>query len=117
MRFGRGRPSEGHLHAEVERAASAGRSGAMTTNVTDISATEMDTGVTGAVWSRACAALKGELGEDTFGSWIAPARLKCSRAGHASAEFHGVHRHLCTSCDDRILLKLAIHLIASSSSI
>jgi chromosomal replication initiator protein len=26
-------------------------------------------------------ALRGELGEDTFGSWIAPAKLKCGRSG------------------------------------
>ncbi|MHB8286951.1 MAG: DnaA ATPase domain-containing protein, partial [Caulobacteraceae bacterium] len=42
----------------------------------------MDTAsVTGAVWSRACTALRGELGEDTFGSWIAPAKLKRGRSG------------------------------------
>jgi chromosomal replication initiator protein len=28
-----------------------------------------------AVWVKACAALKRELGEDTFGSWVAPASL------------------------------------------
>jgi chromosomal replication initiator protein len=32
-------------------------------------------------WSSACAILKGELGDATFGSWIAPARLKRSRGG------------------------------------
>ena len=30
----------------------------------------------GAVWSSTCAALKGELGENTFGSWIAQAQLR-----------------------------------------
>ena len=28
-----------------------------------------------AVWTKACAALKRELGDDTFGSWVAPASL------------------------------------------
>src|ERR1044072_8941961 len=28
-----------------------------------------------AVWLKACAALKRELGDDTFGSWVAPAGL------------------------------------------
>jgi len=32
-------------------------------------------------WSSACVILKGELGDATFGSWIAPARLKRSRIG------------------------------------
>lgn len=32
-------------------------------------------------WSKACAALKCELGEDTFGSWIAPAQLKAGAQG------------------------------------
>ena len=32
-------------------------------------------------WLSACAILKGELGDDKFGSWIAPARLKRSRGG------------------------------------
>ncbi len=54
----------------------------MTINVTDRSAPEMDTAsVAGVVWSRACTALRGELGEDTFGSWIAPAKLKRGRSG------------------------------------
>lgn len=54
----------------------------MTTNVTERNASDMDTAsVTGAVWSRACTALRGELGEDTFGSWIAPAKLKRGRSG------------------------------------
>ena len=33
------------------------------------------------VWSKACATLKGELGEDTFGSWIAQANLRQGRGG------------------------------------
>ncbi len=49
----------------------------------ETSSTEIDTGaeVAGAAWSKACVALRGELGEDTFGSWIAPARLRRGRAG------------------------------------
>jgi chromosomal replication initiator protein len=35
----------------------------------------------GAAWSKACAALRCELGEDTFGSWIAPARLQAGARG------------------------------------
>ncbi len=35
----------------------------------------------GAAWSKACGALRNELGEDTFGSWIAPAQLRCGRGG------------------------------------
>lgn len=35
----------------------------------------------GSAWSRACAALRGELGDDTFGSWIAPANLRQDRGG------------------------------------
>ncbi len=31
---------------------------------------------TGAVWSSTCAALRGELGDNTFGSWIAQAQLR-----------------------------------------
>jgi chromosomal replication initiator protein len=54
----------------------------MTINVTERTAPDMDmASVTGAVWSRACTALRGELGEDTFGSWIAPAKLKRGRSG------------------------------------
>ena len=33
------------------------------------------------VWSKACATLKGELGDDTFGSWIAQANLRQGRGG------------------------------------
>jgi len=33
------------------------------------------------VWSKACATLKGELGDDTFGSWIAQAHLRQGRGG------------------------------------
>ncbi len=35
----------------------------------------------GAAWLKACAALRNELGEDTFGSWIAPARLRSGTSG------------------------------------
>ena len=35
----------------------------------------------GASWSKACVALRSELGEDTFGSWIAPAQLRRGRSG------------------------------------
>jgi chromosomal replication initiator protein len=34
-----------------------------------------------AAWSKACAALRCELGEDTFGSWIAPANLRPGSSG------------------------------------
>ncbi|MGC1301068.1 MAG: chromosomal replication initiator protein DnaA [Caulobacteraceae bacterium] len=34
-----------------------------------------------ATWSLACNVLRGELGEDTFGSWIAPAKLRKTRNG------------------------------------
>ena len=34
-----------------------------------------------AAWSKACATLRCELGEDTFGSWIAPAHLRSGSAG------------------------------------
>ena len=32
-------------------------------------------------WGKACATLKKELGEDTFGSWIAQAALREGRSG------------------------------------
>ena len=35
----------------------------------------------GSVWARACAALKAELGDDTFGSWLAQACVRESAAG------------------------------------
>lgn len=35
----------------------------------------------GAAWTKACAALRCELGEDTFGSWIAPAQLRRGAQG------------------------------------
>ena len=35
----------------------------------------------GSAWSKACAALRCELGEDTFGSWIAPASLRPGTSG------------------------------------
>jgi chromosomal replication initiator protein len=56
--------------------------GAMATDHIDKMATDSDAAsVATAVWSSACAILKGELGDDKFGSWIAPARLKRSRGG------------------------------------
>ncbi len=54
----------------------------MTIDVSDTGGLNRDlTGVTLTVWSRACTALRGELGDDTFGSWIAPAKLKRGRSG------------------------------------
>ena len=45
----------------------------------------MDYGVSpgqaSAVWSRACAALKSEIGDDTFGSWLAQASVCADTAG------------------------------------
>ena len=38
-------------------------------------------GTPAAAWSQACATLRCELGEDTFGSWIAPAHLRSGAAG------------------------------------
>jgi len=56
--------------------------GAMTTDFLDKTAADADAaGVATMAWSSACAVLKGELGEDKFGSWIAPARLKRGRGG------------------------------------
>jgi len=56
--------------------------GAMATDHSDKTATDRDTAsLATKAWSAACAILKGELGEDKFGSWIAPARLKRSRGG------------------------------------
>ena len=56
----------------------------MAADVSEISTTDVDGGPTGAAWVKACNALKGELGEDTFGSWIAPAKLKRGRGGRAT---------------------------------
>ncbi len=55
----------------------------MATDVTETFAAEIEQGSGPAVaaWSRACSTLKTEIGEDTFGSWIAPARLRRSRGG------------------------------------
>ena len=54
----------------------------MITKVTERTAVEAGVaGGTGVLWSQACDALRGELGEDTFGSWIAPARLRRARGG------------------------------------
>jgi chromosomal replication initiator protein len=38
-------------------------------------------GATAALWGKACAALRSELGEDTFGSWLAQASLLEDAAG------------------------------------
>ena len=55
----------------------------MTTDVTDTFISDLETagGAASAAWSRACVALKGELGDDTYGSWIAPARLRRGQSG------------------------------------
>ena len=55
----------------------------MKTDVTETSASEMEPagGPASAAWSRACVALRGELGDDTYGSWIAPARLRRGQSG------------------------------------
>ena len=56
--------------------------GAMATNVAETSGIEMEgTPGAGVAWVKACSVLRGELGEDTFGSWIAPARLRRGRSG------------------------------------
>jgi chromosomal replication initiator protein len=56
--------------------------GAVTTDFIDKTVGDGEAaGVATTAWSSACAILKGELGEDKFGSWIAPARLKRSRGG------------------------------------
>ena len=36
----------------------------------------------GTLWNRACAALKSELGDDTYGSWLSQAALRESSSGH-----------------------------------
>lgn len=55
----------------------------MTTNVTEtfMTGTDAMTGEAHAAWSTACNMLRSELGEDTFGSWIAPARLQRGQGG------------------------------------
>ena len=55
----------------------------MAANVIETSSIEIDglAEAAGAAWSKACSTLRGELGEDTFGSWIAPARLRRSHGG------------------------------------
>ena len=35
----------------------------------------------GAAWSQACTALRTEMGEAAYGSYLAPARLRCGRSG------------------------------------
>ena len=42
---------------------------------------EVSAGAAGSAWVQACTALRAEFGEDTFGSWIAPARLRRGRGG------------------------------------
>ena len=42
---------------------------------------EVGAGLASAVWGRACAALKSEIGDDTFGSWLAQASVCEDRAG------------------------------------
>ena len=55
----------------------------MTTDVTETFVSDLEAagGAAGAAWFRACVALKGELGDDTYGSWIAPARLRRGQGG------------------------------------
>ena len=55
----------------------------MTTDVTETIGSEQGSagGAASAAWSRACVALRGELGDDTYGSWIAPARLRRGQGG------------------------------------
>ncbi len=57
----------------------------MTTEVTDRNGPDQEVsggaGGAGAVWVQACAALKAEYGDDTYGSWIAPARLRRGAGG------------------------------------
>jgi len=56
--------------------------GAVTTDFIDKTTADSEApGMATTAWSSACAILKGELGDDKFGSWIAPARLKRSRGG------------------------------------
>jgi chromosomal replication initiator protein len=53
-----------------------------TTGVSERSAAErLAAGPTGALWSAACAALRGEFGESTYGSWIAQAQLRQAADG------------------------------------
>jgi chromosomal replication initiator protein len=54
----------------------------MATNVTETLASDLDgSAAAAATWTHACSVLRGELGEDTFGSWIAPAKLRKTRNG------------------------------------
>ena len=58
-----------------------------------------EAGREGAVWIQTCAALKGELGEAAFGSYLAPARLRRARSGrlvvvtHTGVACDWVRRH------------------------
>ena len=45
-----------------------------------------------AVWARVCAALRRELGDAAFGSWIAPAQLRRSGLGLALVTPTGIAR-------------------------
>ena len=49
---------------------------------------EVDVQTDAATWVRACAALKGELGDATFGSYLAPARLRRGREGRLFVVTH-----------------------------
>lgn len=54
----------------------------MTINLIDRRAPEATTvAAESATWTQACITLRNEMGEDTFGSWIAPARLRRGGAG------------------------------------
>ncbi len=53
-----------------------------TTGASERSAAErLAAGPTGALWSTACAALRTEFGESTYGSWIAQAQLRQTNEG------------------------------------
>ncbi len=54
----------------------------MATNVTETLTSDLEgSAAAAATWTHACSVLRGELGEDTFGSWIAPAKLRKTRNG------------------------------------
>lgn len=54
----------------------------MGVGVTGLGALEMvGTGGDGVVWTKACSALRGELGEAAYGSYLAPASLRRGRGG------------------------------------
>ena len=64
--------------AAIPKVSGSGVSGAV---VSGAAASASGHAVSGAAWSKACAALRGELGDDTFGSWIAPALLRAGPRG------------------------------------